>query len=439
MKINIFKVFSILIMCSFLLPAVSFFVSAEERGLETQYPIIGGQGITTSTTIAEYAVYIFKFSMILAAIIAFAVLIYGGFRYVTSAGDPTAMADAKAWILSGIIGLALILFSYLLLMMINPDFEEPSVKDIDAVGGIVLIDENGLEKSIYSIGEFPEIPEDFNAVKIKFASNPPLDKKYDDPNKEELISIFYYSETNREGNVEEIKNNKSPDSDELSAEQPLSFSPRSILFFWQKPGVYLYEEENHKTPPVPKVCIESQRTLKDFNDRAKSIGFVEEKPNPWRNPYWIILFKNTDYEGACGAYSSTNSTTEIQGSLKENVSSISFFRGTIPQGDIIFYDKMNCQGNEYIYRPSSLLFRYDSVSLDDDTKDLKQWLSLKINGNFSVLLIIKNHSGSLSYLGERCLLLRGTSCIPSFKGSIIYSADPEGFRPKQAYIFPTME
>jgi len=436
MKIN--KKISILIITFFIFSMSIFFVSAEERGLEIQYPIIDGQGITTSTTIAEYAVYIFKFSIILAAIIAFAVLIYGGFRYVTSSGNPMAMDDAKKWILSAIIGLALILFSYIILNIINANFINPEVKVIEPVAGIILTDENsGISKN-FKDGVI-EIPEDFKATKIEFITDKPAEEFFYNPNKAELISIFYYEEINQGGKVAVVPNNKEPDSPSPSSSQSLDFAPRSLYFLWQKTGVYLYEKENNESPPVPEVYTGSQRTLKDFSDKAKSIKFVEEKPDPWRKQYWTILFKDTNYEGACGAYDSDNSITEIKDSLKENVSSLAVVQGTLPQGDVIFYDKVNCEGNEYIWQPKSVLFRYDSVSLEDDTKDLDQWLSLKINGNFSVLLITEYHSGSLSYLGERCLLFSGVGCTSSFKGTSVYSADPESFRPKEAYIFPTME
>jgi len=435
MKLN--KFFPILIIIFFLFFISVFFVSAEERGLEIQYPIIDGQGITTSTTIAEYAVYIFKFSIILAAIIAFAVLIYGGSRYITSSGNPTAMDDAKKWILSAIIGLALVLFSYIILNIINANFIEPDVKEIEPVGGILLIDENGISKLL--TGGINEISEDFKATKIEFITDKPLEEFYYNPNKPELISIFYYEEINQGGKVAVVANNKEPDSPSPSSSQPLDFAPRSIYFLWQEPGAYFYENENYESPPRPKVYTESQRTLKNFSDKTKSIKFVEEKPDPWRKQYWTILFKDTDYEGACGAYDSDNPITEIKGSLKENISSFSIIQGTLPQGDVIFYDKVNCQGNEYLWQPKSVLFRYDSVSLKDDTKDLDQWLSLKIDGNFSVLLITEYNYGSISYLGERCLVFSGIGCTTSFKGTSIYSADPESFRPKEAYIFPTME
>lgn len=52
--------------------------------------------------------------------IVFLVLIYAGFRYYTSFGNPAAHKDAKDWISSAFLGLAILLGSYLILTTINP-------------------------------------------------------------------------------------------------------------------------------------------------------------------------------------------------------------------------------------------------------------------------------------------------------------------------------
>jgi hypothetical protein len=121
MKPKQFKFLFVLILVLFFFSLLSSFVLAAEKGLETEYPKIGGEGITASTTLPEYVKYIFKFSLIIAAVAALAVLIYGGFRYLTSAGSPVVQNDAKNWLWGGILGLILLLSSYLILIAINPE------------------------------------------------------------------------------------------------------------------------------------------------------------------------------------------------------------------------------------------------------------------------------------------------------------------------------
>ncbi len=50
-----------------------------------------------------------------------AVIVYGGMRYVVSAGNPAAMEDAKEAIWAAVYGLALALGSWLIINIVNPD------------------------------------------------------------------------------------------------------------------------------------------------------------------------------------------------------------------------------------------------------------------------------------------------------------------------------
>jgi hypothetical protein len=54
-----------------------------------------------------------------AGIVLFILLIVGGFKYITSGGDPKAVEGAKKTLTSAIIGLVLILVSYLILVLIS--------------------------------------------------------------------------------------------------------------------------------------------------------------------------------------------------------------------------------------------------------------------------------------------------------------------------------
>jgi len=128
MKSNKLKFLFLLLLVLFLYFSANPFALAEntgKRGLEIKYPVINGIEITTSTTISEYAVYFFSLSLIIAAIAAFAVLTYGGIRYLLSFNNPAAMKDARTWVSSGIIGLFIILASYLILSTISPQTLSP--------------------------------------------------------------------------------------------------------------------------------------------------------------------------------------------------------------------------------------------------------------------------------------------------------------------------
>ena len=60
-----------------------------------------------------------------ASIIAIAVLAFVGFRFMFSAGDPEAITDAKKYLLSLLIGLLIVIFSYALVRTLEVDVRLP--------------------------------------------------------------------------------------------------------------------------------------------------------------------------------------------------------------------------------------------------------------------------------------------------------------------------
>ena len=93
---------------------------------EIEWPSVplpgGGQAtIDDNTKLNELVRYIFNFTIMIAGLVAFFMLVFGGFRYLTSAGNPAAQRDARDILTSAILGLLLLLGSYLLLQVINPD------------------------------------------------------------------------------------------------------------------------------------------------------------------------------------------------------------------------------------------------------------------------------------------------------------------------------
>ncbi|MFC1663533.1 hypothetical protein ACFL0A_00140 [Patescibacteria group bacterium] len=93
---------------------------------EVDWPELPGgvkieEGGQISATLPSLIEYLFNFALMIGGLAAFFMLILGGFRYLTSTGNPTATSDAKDRITSAILGLLLLLASYLLLQVINPD------------------------------------------------------------------------------------------------------------------------------------------------------------------------------------------------------------------------------------------------------------------------------------------------------------------------------
>src|SRR3989344_533778 len=107
--------------------------------LEVAYPKVpGSEPVSALKTLPEFVKYAFVFAIALAGFIIFASFLYGGMRYLTSVGNPSAMSDAKSKILEGILGVILLLAAFWLLNTINPQVVQLQFSADSARKGIVL-------------------------------------------------------------------------------------------------------------------------------------------------------------------------------------------------------------------------------------------------------------------------------------------------------------
>ena len=102
-----------------------FFIGANfvlaEKPLEITYPEIEGfTPTTTKTALPDYIKYVFQLSLYIAALIAFGSFVYGGFRYLTSGGSASVKKDARSQISAGMLGLIILISSYIILNTIDP-------------------------------------------------------------------------------------------------------------------------------------------------------------------------------------------------------------------------------------------------------------------------------------------------------------------------------
>lgn len=79
-----------------------------------------GTPLNTNSTITDLIEYLYEWLISLGGFAAFIVLVAAGFKYLTSAGDPGKMKEAKDWIKSVLLGLILLFSSVLILNVINP-------------------------------------------------------------------------------------------------------------------------------------------------------------------------------------------------------------------------------------------------------------------------------------------------------------------------------
>jgi len=93
-----------------LLPAVA---SAQQQIPGLNLPLIG------NGEFSDLATFLINTALAVSSLIAIAFLIWGGLRYITSAGNEETAEGAKKTILNAIIGLVIIILSYTIVLVVS--------------------------------------------------------------------------------------------------------------------------------------------------------------------------------------------------------------------------------------------------------------------------------------------------------------------------------
>lgn len=292
-KENLKKTFLIIFFASFLFLIFSNYILAAE--LELKYPQVAGAEVpnTTKTTLPNYVKYLFNFSIIIAALIAFASFVFGGFRYISSAGSPNALKDAKDQISAGILGLIIILASWLLLTTINPQLIFLTVLPKQFAKGVILYagDEAACRRFLDAPEKSGEEGKDFLRVRRSLDTLEGFNGKaqsiyfYDSSDE---LEVFIFPETNYKGTS--VQSYRTQDAGNCA---PVS-GGSSIELYWKIPGVYLFAEKDYAVTTEnkePKLFIADTAEFVDWHDKALSLKIL-----PFTQPDCRI---GLEYAGAC--------------------------------------------------------------------------------------------------------------------------------------------
>ncbi|PIZ55924.1 hypothetical protein COY23_03810 [bacterium (Candidatus Torokbacteria) CG_4_10_14_0_2_um_filter_35_8] len=104
------KILAFLLVFAFITPSITY-------GYELNVPLLG---TTEINSIGDYIKLIFNVAMVLAGLAAVIMIIFGGYKYMTSAGNAQAAEDAKGRITNSLLGLILVVGTYTILRTISP-------------------------------------------------------------------------------------------------------------------------------------------------------------------------------------------------------------------------------------------------------------------------------------------------------------------------------
>ena len=377
------KILLIFIFVSFLMSG--FYLAqgclAQGKELEIHYPEVSGaeRPTTTKTFLPAYIEYIFTWAIIIAGLLAFFALVYGGILYLTSAGNPSKMSDAREQIIAGFLGLIILLSSFLILNTIDPQLvilEKPkleqAIRGIYAYVGLGCADEIENyydDKVIITQTHIPEIskwlPKDENKKNqslkcIEFISKP------------ENLTVNIFSDPNY-GGTKKSYGSESNDVDIIVTKGTpvnISESGLSMTLDYYLPGVYLYSNSDTcgrtaiDGKEIEDIKIKlykgSSATLPEFDNQTRSIKFIygdwDNDEKIYKSKYSAILHEHENFMGQAMLFDqnereclslSENLTKNPNAPTDIGVSSITVYQKPIgdPIGNgVKFYEGKGMQG-----------------------------------------------------------------------------------------------
>ena len=90
------------------------------RAASISMSIPGTNSDSSSTSPAAFVANFYQFALMIAGVLAFGIVVYGGIKYMASSGNPSGQSDAKEWIEAALIGLLLLVGAYFVLNIVNP-------------------------------------------------------------------------------------------------------------------------------------------------------------------------------------------------------------------------------------------------------------------------------------------------------------------------------
>jgi len=283
-------------------------VLAQETTLEQEYPSFTDRVEAPSSSkvyLPNYIKYIYYAVMISGGIIILLVLLIGGFKFIVSAGNPAAITDAREQILSGFLGLVIILGAYVILNEINPDLVALRIPIINSViRGIMLYNMDncaGLDNTAAGAPGVQDIPQEVHFKLMNSSGSADINPQknttilprsffsYQDT-KEDKLTIEFYNNDNCQGTPHtwQLEANRCYNLEENGADLNIG----CVKFIWRTPGVWLFNKLDPETdkPAIPSklplgwaegvdyvVTRISRDVPNGFADNIRSIAIVADK------------------------------------------------------------------------------------------------------------------------------------------------------------------
>ncbi|MEA2092708.1 MAG: pilin [Patescibacteria group bacterium] len=129
MKKILFLIFFVALLVS---PLLAFGDDPYDPNLEIEYPWLEDADDETEQ-VGIYIAFLFEFGVMIVGLILFGTLVYSGFIFMISAGNPEKRSEAIRKILSAFLGAILLLGFYVLINEINPALLQVSLEEPEGI------------------------------------------------------------------------------------------------------------------------------------------------------------------------------------------------------------------------------------------------------------------------------------------------------------------
>ena len=412
---------------------------------ESKYPVIAGIEISETTTSAEYIAYAFSLLVAIGSFIAVVMVVIAAIEWMTSSGNPSKIESSKGKIKNAVVGVGVLLGSYIILSTINPEITTVKIDDLVCDYGIIMkakLTEDG-DEVIRCI--------DQNTANIDYSIVETVNKDAWNFDKGSLLAVFLFSGEDYTGTVQKL----SFDDDEVPYGE--ISGAKSIYFLRYSPGVYIYDSTgyNIKDKKTPLYFTSSLSSLSsyDFDNTAESIETIHGDDG--REHYSFVAFTSQNYEGVCDFSGDSVPSLSTMAVGLNGLSSIIIKKTTIDMDDDLFnkgyvtlYTKQSCGKTDSlgtsateikeckIYIPNSPA-EYDIYSKCSNFNSGDAVLSFSIVGSAGIVLSTSELNNTSQ--DTRCKYfgldsLGSGTCYNNLNNTSVYTIG--GVKPKSIIIIP---
>ncbi|MDD5569374.1 MAG: pilin [Candidatus Pacebacteria bacterium] len=401
------KIFSILAAIFFLFPV------ADVLALETKFPPITiGPGkvlsITGASTLPEFVAYFYAFIVGIGAVAAFFVLVFAGFEFVLSYGDPKRISQAKGRARNALIGVAVLVASFLVLNAITPKLTTPENIEIDCSKVNVCVEKIKTTPD----GEIKQVETSFqDSPNLGLASGEKINIKQFNGLKE----AWGFAGIDYSGAATLLyRDNSDADlNSQLTAPFTIGDNIKSVKIYKKQAGIYLYDAPNYGANALPpRYLSNSVPDLGDFKNKIKSVwvmGDVKGNKKYYYAIFSAVNYNNTNGQLFCGVFGQSKAAGLPAASGSLAVFEEPYSPTAVVKGTITFYNNLSCgESDSAEVRKCEIQFSENysisPKSVDGACPELggDKILSFKINGSAAVLLDSGNacHYWNSSASGE---------------------------------------